>query len=238
MKNKIKKANNLTNALDNRIKHKIRQDLLTQAYTQSLLGYLPSLACATIVFIAFYPLIEVHRFIFIWYIGFLLISLLRIVITKLYIEHTGENKNLFVWQSIFIISVILGGGAWGVASLLLTPEIQFAQHVLLVLILAGITAGASTLLAGELISAIAFLSAALLPIILQLGYYGNNLLFNITATAYWVYLISLSFKLHDTLKTSLSLRYQNDTLVEDLRLAKAQLEAINKKLSKATNVSF
>jgi diguanylate cyclase (GGDEF)-like protein len=79
-------------------------------------------------------------------------------------------------------------------------------------------------------AALAFIIPALLPLVLNLFYHQWNMLFDASVAVYMMYLVVLAKKMHDTIKSAVSLQFENNILLNNLSEAKNQLEIINKKL--------
>ncbi len=73
------------------------------------------------------------------------------------------------WMSRFRISVIATGMAWGTGAVLLFPDGNVTHQVSLSFVLAGMSAGAITLLAVDRVSMLGFLVPTLLPLIACFG---------------------------------------------------------------------
>ncbi len=73
------------------------------------------------------------------------------------------------WMNRFRISVIATGMAWGAGAVLLFPDGNVTHQVSLSFVLAGMSAGAITLLAVDRISMLGFLVPALAPLIVSFG---------------------------------------------------------------------
>jgi diguanylate cyclase (GGDEF)-like protein len=168
-----------------------------------------------------------------WYTFFILITILRYILTLAYKRRTKQNSYL-LWRNLFILGAFMGGVAWS-----MSIEFFFGaptiQQTVQCLIIAGISAGAVPLYSGIVTAAIVFLITALLPLIVYLLTSTINpfIFLGITIGFYLVYLIMLSLKQFNLIEESIGLRYQNETLVKDLLDTKKQLESINQKLHQA-----
>jgi len=215
------------------LQYKVADSLISHVFQQTYIGQFTSLFCASVIMIALYNTHTGNSLLLGWYMFFIGVVLFRIVLAKLYSLRLHYSPELKWWKYLLIFSAMLGGLSWGLTGSLLFAHANSQQQTLIILILAGITAGASPILAAEIVSAIVFLSTALLPLLFQLAYYGDNTvysLFFITAIAYYIYLIVVSVKLHHTFKDSITLKFENDILLQSLSHAKHQLEISNKNL--------
>lgn len=224
---------------DKSIEKMIDAALITHVFKQAYLGQATSAFCATIIFISLvytYPDISMLYY---WYGAFMLIMGLRLVAAKIFFMQKTVNISLTnLWKKVLIIGAILGGICWGFAGSFLFSHVNVDQQMLIILILAGVTAGASPLLAAELVSSIMFSITSLTPLIVYLFILNDRSVYNLfafTAVAYCIYLVVISFKLHRTIKDSIALRFENNALLENISNAKIQLELSNKKLMRVAN---
>ncbi len=214
-------------------KHKVENALIMHIYQQSVLSQLTSLVCATIVFIGLYTTNINTNTLFLWYGFFLFVVASRLILYRGYIVKKDTFSNLRTWKNFLLFSVILGGAAWGLAAIMLFPAATLAQQALIILVIAGVTAGAAPLLAANLVAVFIFLSLALLPLIYQLIIIGTTStysLFCVTVMTYYTYLIFLSLKINKLIKDTISLRFRNDSLLDNISLANHQLEISNRNL--------
>jgi diguanylate cyclase (GGDEF)-like protein len=137
-----------------------------------------------------------------------------------------------MWRNLFIIGSSLGGICWGLLAIFLMPYASNSDEVLLLMILAGITAGVVAFIAGLLTAAITFLVTALLPVAIYFVFIKVNpdFLTGATVTVYLLFLIMQATKIHAMLQNGLLLQFE-------LNEAKNQLEqtATHDPLTKVAN---
>lgn len=211
---------------------KVQAALVSLVYSQTLIGLMASLFCATIIVFGLYNP-ETKGLLFSWYAFFLAISFYRFVFSLIYSRQQNPEKNLAMWKNIFIVGALLGGISWGLVGVMVYPVEHVSEQILIVLVLSGVTAGAVSVLSGILNAALAFIIPALLPLIFYLVYLQTDLILDTTIAVYLVYLVVLSRKTHETIKAAYLLQFKNNDLLSDLSEAKKQLEIINKKLEQA-----
>jgi diguanylate cyclase (GGDEF)-like protein len=211
------------------IADKINAMMLSLVYSQTVVGLVASLACSTIILIGLYSTAN-KTLLAIWYVFSLTIFVLRSLLTKSYQSRAALEENVPFWRNIFICGAFLGGASWGITGSVLFPAVSVDQQIMIILILAGITAGAVPVLSCVVEAAYVFLIAALAPFIMHLLYYHMDVLFDLTALVYLAYLLILARKTHRTMKSAVALQFENHTLLNNLSEAKKQLELINKKL--------
>lgn len=222
-----------TNESENLVLHdmKIRAALVAHVYKHSLVALFSSLFCAFILFIVLYANPIVRDRVIYWFVFFLLITILRVWSVYLY------KKKIFniddeSYRNLYIIGSFFGGLCWGLSAIFLMPQITPAEQVLLILMMAGVTAGVVPLSAAIPFAAIIFLCCTLIPLIIaiyQTSHYVYRI-FDFTLVLYLFYTIALSFQTYRLIKTAIALQFENEHLVKSLMETKNQLEFYNDKL--------
>jgi diguanylate cyclase (GGDEF)-like protein len=218
------------------ISKKIDNSMIMMGYLQAHVGLIASLFCACIIYVSLFS-VPNHSTLNTWFGVFMLSTLLRAQLVFYYKQDPAPSDHTRKWRNLFILGALLGGMLWGATGAMLYPQSNNLQQTLIILILAGTTAGSVPLYSSVLLAAVGFVMTALLPLILTLfvthSHNHDNLLFDSTVTAYMFYLLALCKRAHDTMKNSISLQYENHALLSNLSEAKHQLEIINKKLEQA-----
>jgi len=209
------------------INRRVHLALVDYQYQHATFTLLSSLFCATLVLIGMMS-IEAKHLVYMWYSSFVVITALRWILIISYLQQTHIEKHLQLWRNLFIVSAFIGGVTWGATIYLLMPHAKELQEMLLIFILAGVTAGATPFLASILSSAIIYVICILVPLIS----YSPGIL-SLTAFIYLFYLIVLSINIHNMIKNSIGLQFENTLLLDSLSNAKKQLEIINKRLEQA-----
>ncbi len=215
------------------LEQKTTAALVTMIYQQAKLSFFASWICATVVLIYLYyfkstPLPYVYA----WYTFFLVITGLRILLVNAFLQAQLPQDHIILWSYLFIAGSFLSGLSWGlVGSPLLLPDAS-EQQALIMVVLAGVCAGSVPAFSPIRSAALAFLIPALMP--LTLGFIVTqtdiHLFLVITFSAFFLYLILLSFKTHKIIKNSIQLQFENASLVMHLSDAKNRLELTNSRL--------
>lgn len=217
--------------ISNDISRKVSIALISHVYLQTTVAMLASLFCASIVFIGLYSGHEKNSALYIWSGFYLAVTLFRIGLTVIYKHQSHPDFYMRLWQIAYIIGALLGGFSWGLSGIILYPYASDTQQTLLILMLAGVTAGAVPLSSGIPSAAIAFLIFAVVPYISIIATSNTIfLIFDFALTLYLIYTIILSIKGYKLIKNSLQLRFENDALLVNLSDAKKTLEVTNEKL--------
>ncbi len=222
-------------SLRDTINAKVEIALVENIYAQANLGFIASIICSTMVMIFLCAAGTDETVVFSWYAVFILVAAARMILYKIFIRRSHKDANIRLWRNLFTVGALLGGIMWGLTGTsLLLPEQSSLERTFVLIILAGITAGAVPLNSYILEAIILFLLAALLPLVVHFFSISHILyfLFSFTITVFTAYLVSLSFKMHRIIYDALFLRFENDSLLVELQLAKEQLEITNKRLQK------
>ncbi len=215
------------------INAKVEIALVENIYKQAVIGFSASIICSTMVIIfALYANSDI-TIVFTWYFLFIIVVVARMMLYKLFTEYPHKNTNIKLWRNLFTGGAILGGMMWGfIGTSFFLPSDAYLEQTFILVILAGITAGDVPLNSHISETAIAFLLAALLPLIFHFFSLSNTLylLFDFTVIVFTTFLILLVFKTHRFIYDALYLRFENDELLIELKNAKEQLEVTNKRL--------
>lgn len=203
--------------MDSKTLEKISKERLFFVMKESRFAILASTLCAIIVFIAYSPF-KNQWILTSWFIFFLMVNIFRYFLAIKFESNkpSGPYNKFAYW--IFITGVSLSGLCWGSSGVLLFPFGDQYQRILLILILAGITAGSTSSLSALIEAAILFLVFTILPFILVIS--RTNvfafLLYDITLGAYLIYLIVLCFQARRRTTAIFLLQFEKDNLLKEL----------------------
>ena len=146
--------------------------------------------------------------IFSWLALLVAVMLVRIVMATTYLRtptHDPAQIEVRLWR--FRAGVLAAGLMWGAAGFLLFPPGHPQHQIFLMFILAGLTAGAAISYAADLLSALIFPIATLLPLLLRLqGSEGElNIAMSLAILLYLAFIIA-------------SLRHINGHVTENIQL--------------------
>lgn len=212
----------------------IDNTLVSLVYREAPIATVASFFCATVILIGLYNQ-SVRSEVIGWYVFVIVVTLFRTLLIALYHRQEQPERFRVFWKTSFIVGALIAGITWGLTGSMLFPVVSSFQQTLIILILAGVTAGAVPILSGIVWASIAFLVASLFPLIITLLNFRNDisLLFDMTVLAFLMYLIVLSVKTHQILKLSIGLQFEKNNLLGRLSDAKAELETINSRLVEA-----
>ena len=158
----------------------------------------------------------VHSTILIWFCAINFLSLIRIGLYKKFKTLYSEKEIPAYWHSITLATSITSGALWGSVAIWLFPENNIAHQVFPAFVLAGMCAGAVTTLSAKMSSSIAFITLAMVPLIVRFLLEETDIAYAmaIMSILFTVTIIVTSRNMNRTIQESL-LRRQQRTLAED-----------------------
>jgi len=135
---------------------------------------------------------------------------------------------------IFAIAAGLAGIGWGGAGILLYPEGNLTDQLLLVFVVGGMMLGAASVLAPRPESFLAFLiPSGFGPAMrLLLGADQTHVFMGVLAAVFTVAVVITTWRMYQTVNSSLRLQFENRDLVESLQMATRETEALNQALER------
>ena len=138
------------------------------------------------------------------------------------------------WATIFAIAAGLAGAGWGGAGILLYPEGSLTNQLFLVFVVGGMMLGAASVLAPRPESFLAFLiPAGFGPAIrLLLRADQTHIFMGVLAAVFTIAVVITTWRMCQTVDSSLRLQFENRDLVEGLQIATRETEALNQALER------
>ncbi|WP_345975943.1 EAL domain-containing protein [Sulfurimonas sp. HSL3-7] len=162
----------------------IKAEMITVAYDHLGFSSFAVIVNAFVLSMALWSVID-HATILIWVIAVLSVSLFRYY-SSLRFRHHREKYTVKYWEQLFLAGVTVSAIFWASASFVLfTPE-SIMHQAMLIIVLAGISAGAVSSLASVLTAIRIFLVLLLVPLLIQLLLQGTEL-------HYWTALLIVMF---------------------------------------------
>jgi len=167
-----------------------------------------------------------------WCLYMFLVSAARFTLGRRYWRTKPSSPEAAKWGAAFAIGAGLAGAGWGAASFLLYPEAHLANQVFLFFILGGMMLGAASLLAPWPAAFLAFIVPTGLAPVVRLVAQGDeaHLAMGLLSLLFTVATLITTTRIHLTILSSVSLQFENQDLVEDLRTAKGHAETLNQQL--------
>jgi len=173
-----------------------------------------------------------HYTVLTWLVFMLLVSAGRLLLVRRYWRVSPGDAEDRPWRSAFATGTGISAIGWGAAGIVLYPAARSMNEVFLVFVLGGMMLGGAALLAARPEAFLAFLiPTGALPI-LRLASEGDqeHLMMAVLAGLFTVTTVTTTWRFHRTIESSLQLGFENDDLVESLKAAKSQAEALNRDL--------
>lgn len=146
-------------------------------------------------------------------------------------SRTRETHPVF-WRNLFIVGTAAAALVWGSTSVLLFIPESIAHQAFLAYTLAGVSAAGAVVLAPSLAAVAVFLSFMLPPLAVRFLLQDSEVQIAMGGMmiVFFLFMLSVAWRVHTTMLSSLALRHANLYLVEYLSGAKDRLETANQKL--------
>ena len=168
-----------------------------------------------------------------WLLFTLLVSAARFLLARRYWQSSPNCLASSRWSAAFAVGAGIAGAGWGAASIVLWPEAALNQ-VFLLFALGGMMLDGASLLASRSEAFLAFLlPTGLLPAIRLLSEGDEeHLKMGLLVTLFTCATLTATWRFYRTIESSLTARFANHDLVEDLQIAKNQTDALNVQLER------
>ena len=161
-----------------------------------------------------------------------LLTTLRLVHVVLF-HRRGARDDAATWERWFVFGALFTALGWGYAGWAFYPVMGQVERSLLILVLAGITAGATRSLGPVLVACWSFQVCTLLPLIAR--FFTSPEVVHVVmgglASFYLLFLMAMARSFHRALGDSLRLGFEHAELVAELQQKKQQAEAFNRDLT-------
>jgi len=172
-----------------------------------------------------------HSLLLAWCVWMVLVSGCRYFLVRQYRRQDPSTRDASKWGAWFTIGAGLSGAGWGAAGIWLFPE-PLASQIFLIFVLGGMMLGACSLLSPWRAAFLVFLIPTGLGPAIRLALQGDeaHLAMGLLAAVFTVATLGTTYRIHQTILSGLSLQFENQDLVEDLRVAKTSVESLNEDL--------
>lgn len=228
-------SNSQHNRSRNDFTNKILADKIDTLYSSNLLSTVAHLFCGFVYFCFQFSYHHLYSLV-IWYAALVLVFLFRHLLVKMYFEKGVGFKERPLWLIRFRIASLAVGLVFGSTIVFFHPYDSVPNQMFTVLLLAGLAAGALTVLVADYVCYTGYAICLLTPVVAY-AFFAPETINIFVAFLVLVYLFTLaraSRRLNAILVSSLHLRYENLSLVEDLEEEKNQL---NNRLGRILNDS-
>jgi len=209
----------------------IKSFKLSLLYKYLLISIPANFICATLIFIGLIPL---NKMFLSWYILVVVISILRLAMYFLY--QRIQNYQLFF--TIFSLGTFLSAALWGLADSVLMPLNAPYQEMIVIIIIAGVTAGGIQSLQASLINSCIYITTIIIPLCiwLFLHHLTTYYLISISMAAYFIFILGIAWRGSKVLDESINLRFHNKELMDKLAQNYHNMHNINLNLQMSENI--
>jgi signal transduction histidine kinase/CheY-like chemotaxis protein len=217
----------LTKAVPLNLKERVTQEQVRALYDSIASLVMINLVVSTALVYAFWGAVS-PNWLLGWYVAMLAMLIVRVLIYASY-KRRGDETKLKLYQRFVVFGSASAGVIWGGGGLIMfTPELEYQLFILLSLL--AMAAGSAFSLSIYLPAYFAFVPLMLAPITLQLFLIDDS-----THTALGsvtlVFLIAqtiFNIKINRSFTTTMSLRFENVDLIDQLKEQKVEAEQANR----------
>ncbi|KTD14994.1 putative bifunctional diguanylate cyclase/phosphodiesterase [Legionella israelensis] len=201
-------------------KDRIKSAAIFLIYKQIPLGIVCQLVVALFLVMALYHLINPF-YLLSWFLTLSCLSALFLFFYRIYPKARQITR-----LSLLTLFVFLLGSSWGMAGVLFVPSEYPNYQIFIAVLIFSLSAGAVIFLSSILWMYILFLLSATLPFTLWAFFQGDIYIFlGISSSIFILFMFSISYYIHQFMRTSHSLKYQNiDLVARNHRLGKKMIE--------------
>ena len=167
-----------------------------------------------------------------WLLYMLAVSLARFVLAHRYWRAPASELESGRWNALFVLGTALAAAGWGAGALALFPSGRPMTELLVVFVIGGVMLGSASLLAARPEAFLTFLLPAGLLTSARLVSNGDqeHVLMGLLGTVFTLATIITTWRFHLAIESSFRLRFANQALIENLRRAKDDADALNREL--------
>lgn len=186
-----------------------------------------SLLAACLLVAAMWPIVT-HGYLLGWLSALLLISGARLVLARHYHRQPEAHRGRRRWLFRFALSTGLSGLIWGVAGALMFTSEHSGQLAVLIVVLAGVSAGGITTLSAVAWIAPLFVVPTLLPLLVQLLLHESGLMQLLAALVvlFLGLVLVTGRRLNQFIRDNISLHLAVSASDNQLRISEARYRAI------------
>ncbi|MDH5354259.1 MAG: ATP-binding protein [Gammaproteobacteria bacterium] len=213
------------------IETQVQVDKVELLYASTNTAFVAILVATVTLYYLFSPILDSQLLLW-WSVYMISIGLARIVIWLIFNRAEGRKADL-IWYRIYIASAFLTGLGWGLAALLFMPDLDVYSQMILTLVIVAYMAGAMTTQFPSQLSFAAIFYPGILPLLYRLLEQGESRVFalGIMSTVFFAFIILSARRLRRMMTTALEFRYQNQALMENLRVEKEGSDHLNESLA-------
>lgn len=205
-------TNNPTDAL-------IADEQTRRLYAGAYLSLSVTLINAAVIAYFQWPVID-HTVIKIWLAVITIVSMARLYLTRRFHLLQLDSQGLKRWNRYFLLGVLVAGLVWGSASYFLFPVDDVTHQALLAVIIAGMSAGAVSVLSANWNAVLLFLVPSTIPLAIRFFSIGDLrfTVLGITVIMFLLVMLSTAKRNHENIIAAIVARIEKQ--------AKRELQAV------------
>jgi signal transduction histidine kinase/ActR/RegA family two-component response regulator len=167
-----------------------------------------------------------------WLVYMLVVSTARFMLARRYLRASSADVMSRRWKGAFVAGTALAAAGWGAAAIALYPSSSPMNEVLVVFVIGGVMLGSASLLAARPEAFLIFLLPTGVITSWRVASQGDeeHLIMGFLGAVFTVATIITTWRFHRAIESSFTLRFANQNLIESLRTAKDDTDALNREL--------
>ena len=200
-------------------------------YENANTGVAITVVIATVLAYAYWAVVS-HAVVVPWLLYMLVVSLGRFALAQRYWRAPSAGITNGKWNTAFVVGTALGAAGWGAGVIALYHSSSPMNDVLLVFVIGGVMLGSASLLAARPEAFLTFLLPTGLVTSWRIATQGDeeHLIMGFLGALFTTATIITTWRFHRAIESSLRLRFANQDLIENLRRAKSDTDALNREL--------
>jgi diguanylate cyclase (GGDEF)-like protein/PAS domain S-box-containing protein len=216
-----------------RLQEKVFLEQMDILFKSLFISVPASLLCATIVFIALYRVAHTHELLY-WFMATIFMSVFRLIFSGFYIHDHKCTKLRFY---MFLFGTTIAAALWGFAGSFLMPDGHDIEQMIVIVIIAGVTAGGIQALQASLVASLIYINLIIIPLSIWLfiQYDIAYTILGFSMVLYLLFTVVISLRAYRFLTYTLRMKYENIALTEDVASTNKKLQQMNQDLIEKEN---
>ncbi len=206
---------------------RVYAEQISHLYSHTKLTFIVTFLNGSLLVLVLWPYIQ-HTVIVSWFVALSVVTICRGLLAAHFSREISLSSSIRTWHYAYLIGAGLSGIVWGSAALFLFAAGTFEAQMLLIMVLAGMTAAATSVLSARMETFLAFALPTLSPLAGQLIIQGGTLSVTMAGLTV-IFMIGMTVvarAMHQTLKTSFELRFDNRNLIKEIERRHQTEEAL------------
>jgi PAS domain S-box-containing protein len=207
----------------------VRSARVGQLYSQSASGLLGATFSAVILVCALREVIPLSLLLT-WLGLYLAVQAARFGLIVAFRRTSPGSRSVTFWERYFSIGIAIAAFMWGVAGVVFYAEDSVHHEFLLALFLAGLSAAATVVYGRSTTTSVPAILLMLLPMSCRFMYHGDevHVTMGVVIALYAGVLTLTARSVHEVSRDSLSLRFENQGLIESMMEENRRADELNR----------